>query len=123
MKVNDLLEMFLEPDLQKIVIYDLNMSGEVFEGLRDELPDRYKESEVESIDTLLVPTEDVYKRQILRYEDIELLQQVVRKLREKGAKADNTCGIHVHVDATAYTAKNLWNLVNIMSAKEDIRCV
>ena len=57
---------------------------------------------------------------ILRYEDIELLQQVVRKLREKGAKADNTCGIHVHVDATAYTAKNLWNLVNIMSAKEDI---
>ena len=57
MKVNDLLEMFLEPDLQKIVIYDLNMSGEVFEGLRDELPDRYKESEVESIDTLLVPTE------------------------------------------------------------------
>ena len=57
MKVNDLLEMFLEPDLQKIVIYDLNMSEEVFEGLRDELPDRYKESEVESIDTLLVPTE------------------------------------------------------------------
>ena len=57
---------------------------------------------------------------ILGYEDIELLQQVVRKLREKGAKANESCGIHVHVDATAHTAKSLWNLVNIMSAKEDI---
>ena len=57
---------------------------------------------------------------ILGWEDIEDLQEIVRMLRSKGAIANSSCGIHVHVDATNHTAKTLRNLVNIMMCKEDI---
>ena len=57
---------------------------------------------------------------ICEYEDIELIQKVVRKLKANGAMANSSCGIHVHVDAKQYTARTLWNLVNIMYSKEDI---
>ena len=54
------------------------------------------------------------------YDDIPTIQQLVRELRAKGARVNNTCGIHVHVDASPHTAQTLRNLVNIMAAKEDI---
>ena len=36
---------------------------------------------------------------ILRYEDIETLQEVCRRLRKAGAKSDATrgCGVHIHI--------------------------
>ena len=58
---------------------------------------------------------------ILGWDDIETLQEIVRLLRKNGAIANASCGIHVHVDATNHTAKTLRNLVNIMTAKEDIQ--
>lgn len=54
------------------------------------------------------------------YEDIETIQELVRKLREAGAKVNDSCGIHIHVDAYAHTAATLRNIVNIMAAKEDL---
>lgn len=54
------------------------------------------------------------------YEDIETIQELVRKLREAGAKVNDSCGIHIHVDASAHTAATLRNIVNIMAAKEDL---
>lgn len=57
---------------------------------------------------------------ILNYEDIELVQKVIRKLKANGAKVNKSCGIHVHVDGSAHTARSLWNLVNIMASKEDL---
>lgn len=57
---------------------------------------------------------------ILQYEDIELLQELVRRLRAAGAKANNSCGIHIHVGAENHTPKTLRNLVNIMASKQDI---
>lgn len=57
---------------------------------------------------------------ICRYEDIETIQQLVRLLRQAGAKVNDSCGIHVHVDASAHTPQSLRNLVNIMAAKEDL---
>lgn len=57
---------------------------------------------------------------ICRYEDIEPLQEIIRKLRAAGAKANDSCGIHVHVDASAHNVKTLRNIVNIMAAKEDL---
>lgn len=54
------------------------------------------------------------------YEDIGTIQELIRKLREAGAKVNDSCGIHVHVDASAHTATNLRNIVNIMAAKEDL---
>lgn len=57
---------------------------------------------------------------ILRYEDIEDLQEIVRQLRHKGAVANSSCGIHIHIGAEKHTAKTLSNLVNIMTSKQDL---
>lgn len=57
---------------------------------------------------------------VCKYEDIADIQEVVRQLRHKGAIANESCGIHVHVGAEQHTAKSLRNLVNIMTSKEDL---
>lgn len=57
---------------------------------------------------------------ICRYEDIETIQELVRKLRAGGARVNEFCGIHVHVDASAHTPQTLRNIVNIMASKEDL---
>lgn len=57
---------------------------------------------------------------ICRWEDIETVQALVRELREAGAKAHSSCGIHVHVGADKHTPKTLRNLVNLVAAKEDL---
>ena len=57
---------------------------------------------------------------ICKYEDIETVQELVRKLRAGGARVNNSCGIHVHVDASSHTPQTLRNIVNIMASKEDL---
>lgn len=57
---------------------------------------------------------------ICKWEDIVTIQEIVRLLRSKGAIANSSCGIHVHVGAEKHTAQTLRNLVNIMTSKEDI---
>lgn len=56
----------------------------------------------------------------LNYFDIELLQNIIRKLRENGAKAHSSCGIHIHVDGANHTAVSLRRLVNFMTARQDL---
>lgn len=57
---------------------------------------------------------------VLHYEDIEMLQGLVRALRKAGAKSDPTrgCGVHIHIGADGHTPQSLRNLVNIMAAHE-----
>ena len=59
---------------------------------------------------------------ILHYKDIEMLQELVRKLRKAGAKSDATrgCGIHIHIGADGHTAQTLRNLTNIMASHESL---
>ena len=57
---------------------------------------------------------------ICTYEDIEHIQEIVRQLRHKGAIANDSCGIHVHINAAPHNARSLRNIVNIMTSKEDI---
>ena len=57
---------------------------------------------------------------ICQYQDVETIQALVRKLRGAGAKVNGSCGIHVHVDASAHTPQTLRNMVNIMAAKEEL---
>ena len=56
---------------------------------------------------------------ILRYEDIEELQGLLRALRKAGAQS----GVHIHVglksEAGDHTAQTLTNLANIMAAHEE----
>ena len=57
---------------------------------------------------------------ICKYEDIETVQELVRELRRGGAKVNDSCGIHIHVDASRHDPKTLRNIVNIMASKEDL---
>lgn len=56
----------------------------------------------------------------LNYSDIELLQNIVRKFRENGAKAHSSCGIHIHVDGANHTAVSLRRLLNFMTSRQDL---
>lgn len=56
----------------------------------------------------------------LTYGDIELLQNIIRKLRENGAKSHSSCGIHIHVDGANHTASSLRRLVNFMTSRQDL---
>lgn len=56
----------------------------------------------------------------LRYDDIELLQNIIRKLRENGAKSHKSCGIHIHVDGANHNAISLRRLVNFMTSRQDL---
>lgn len=40
---------------------------------------------------------------VCRYEDIEMVQEVVRGIRAAGAKADGSCGIHIHIGLGEHT--------------------
>lgn len=60
---------------------------------------------------------------ILMYnDDIDDLQEIVRRFRHAGAKssADKMCGIHVHVGADKHSIQSLKNLVNFMSSYQDL---
>ena len=57
---------------------------------------------------------------VLKYDDIEDLQEIVRQLRHAGAIANSSCGIHIHIGAERHTAKTLTNLVNIITSKQDL---
>ena len=59
---------------------------------------------------------------ILTYDDIETLQELVRRLRKAGAKSDPTrgCGVHIHIGANGHTPQTLRNLANIMASHEEL---
>ena len=59
---------------------------------------------------------------ILKYEDILLLQELIRRLRKAKAKSDATrgCGVHIHIGANGHTAQTLRNLANIMASHESL---
>lgn len=57
---------------------------------------------------------------ICQYDDIKAIQEIVRKLRAAGALTNDSCGIHVHVNAAPYDARTLRNITNIMASKEDL---
>lgn len=57
---------------------------------------------------------------ILRWQDIETLQQIVRELRRGGAKVNESCGLHVHIGASGITAQAVRNLVNNVASHEEL---
>ncbi|MCU7381017.1 amidoligase family protein [Clostridiales Family XIII bacterium ASD5510] len=67
---------------------------------------------------------DEYKVELvtppLNYEDIELLQHIIRKLRDSGAKVNSSCGIHIHIDGANHSPTSLKRLVNFMIERQDL---
>lgn len=59
---------------------------------------------------------------ILRYDDIEDLQKIIRSLRKAGAKSDpaHMCGVHIHIGLGEHSPQSLRNLANIMASHESL---
>ena len=59
---------------------------------------------------------------ILHYDDIPVLQELIRRLRKAGAKSDpkNSCGVHIHIGVSGHTAQSLMNITNIMASHENL---
>ena len=57
---------------------------------------------------------------ILTYADLDTLQEVVRSIRNAGAKADPSTGIHIHVDGAGLDARSTTNLVKLIYKQERI---
>ena len=59
---------------------------------------------------------------ILKYSDIEKLQELIRLLRKAKSKSDYTrgCGVHIHIGAKGHTPQSLRNLANIMASHESL---
>ena len=57
---------------------------------------------------------------VLRYDDMELLQGLIRELRKAGAKSSPSrgCGVHIHIGGDDHTPKSILNLVNMMARHE-----
>lgn len=54
------------------------------------------------------------------YDDIPTIQEIIRALRRGGAKVNDSCGIHIHIDGANHNAKSLKNLLFTFRAKEDL---
>ena len=59
---------------------------------------------------------------ILRYNDLEDLQEIVRQLRHKGgvSNPEHSAGVHIHIGAQGQTPQSLRTLANLMSAHEKL---
>lgn len=57
---------------------------------------------------------------VCNYDDIETIQEIIRKIRKAGGFCNDSTGIHVHIDAAPFDASSLKNLVNIFYSKEDL---
>lgn len=70
------------------------------------------------------PADESYKIEIvspiLNYSNIESLKEIIKRLEEKGAMVNNSCGIHIHLDAMPHNPNTLKNLVNIIASKEHL---
>ena len=57
---------------------------------------------------------------ICSYDDIETIQNIIRKFKELGGIANSSCGMHVHIDGANHTATSLRRLCNFMVSRQSL---
>lgn len=57
---------------------------------------------------------------VLTYEDIPLLQTIIRELKKAGACVNESCGIHIHIDGANHTADSLFHLTELFLARQNL---
>lgn len=57
---------------------------------------------------------------VLEYDDIPLLQEIIRIIRKAGgvSSSDFKCGIHIHISDKGHNKDTLRNLIRLMSSKQ-----
>ena len=71
-------------------------------------------------DSSIHASHQVGRQQLPIDNDTYKVEEVVRALRHAGAVVNQSCGMHVHVDASKHTPQSLKNALSIMYSKEDI---
>ena len=59
---------------------------------------------------------------ICNYDDIETIQELVRKLRGAGARVNSSCGLHCHINAVSITVKR-WTHAFLMKSITALLCL
>ena len=92
-------------------------------GEQADITIRY-EKEKDADGNVEVTSDDSYKVEfitpILTYSDIENLQELVIEIRKAGGFVNKSCGMHVHIGATDFTAQAATNLLNAVASKQDL---
>ncbi len=57
---------------------------------------------------------------ILKYDDLDDLQEIVQNLKKAGALVNKSCGIHIHIDGKRHTPQSLRRLINFVIARQDL---
>lgn len=57
---------------------------------------------------------------ILRYSDMDDLQNIIRALRSAGAVTNESCGIHVHIGGDKHDAYSVTRLCNLMLKRQNL---
>lgn len=57
---------------------------------------------------------------ILTYDDIPKLQEIIRALKKAGARVNDSCGIHIHIDGANHTAASLFNLTELFVERQSL---
>lgn len=58
---------------------------------------------------------------ILLYgQDIETLQNIIRKLRQSNGLTNGSCGIHIHLDGSGHSVRSLKNFINLFASHGDL---
>lgn len=59
---------------------------------------------------------------VLKYDDIDILQNVIRELRKAGAKsyASYNCGVHIHIGVQGHSAQSIARLICNFASHEDL---
>lgn len=57
---------------------------------------------------------------LVYYQDINILQGLVRRLRKAGGFVNQSCGIHVHLDGADHTPRSICNFINIIASHNDL---
>jgi hypothetical protein len=59
---------------------------------------------------------------VLKWEDLEVVQKIVRALREAGCKSRSAdkCGIHIHVGKQEFSPRAVVNLINIIATRQKL---
>jgi len=57
---------------------------------------------------------------VLTYQDIPVLQEVIRSVRRAGSVVDDRCGLHIHISADAFDGRTLGNLAKIVYKQEPL---
>lgn len=90
--------------------------GRKWKVMRDSSIHPIRKVGTESIDEYRVE----FVTPILKYEDLDTLQAIIRKFKELGGVSHSSCGIHIHVDGANHTATSLRRLVNFFFSRQEI---